>query len=164
MTQHCYIYSMCEVMADPHTSRMFDSQTMQASTVPKCKSNELLQTKADNADVNEINSNTPSYLRSSTNRAADKKVSQVLMNKIHNEFSTVLSGTGCFEGTFSLKIKDDSQQNQSPTEKGDVHAQGTHEEELERLQENKIIMLLGMVETLEWFNSFVLVPEANDMV
>ena len=45
------------------------------------------QIKADNADINDANSNKPGYFRSSINKIADKRVSQVLMNKMHNEFS-----------------------------------------------------------------------------
>ena len=75
----------CEVMGDLHKSRMFDSQTMQASIGPICKTNKAQKVKADNADVNDANSKMPDYFRSSINREANKGASQVLMNKIHNE-------------------------------------------------------------------------------
>ena len=37
-------------------------------------------------------------------------------------------------------------------------------EELEKLQRQDIIAPLGMDETVEWCNSFILVPKANDKV
>ena len=36
---------MCEVMGDPHKSRMFDSQTMQKANGPSCKANKVQQIK-----------------------------------------------------------------------------------------------------------------------
>ena len=51
----------------------------------------------------------PDYFRSSTNKAADKIVSEALTNKICNEFYDVFSGIGHFEGIFNLQVKDDSQ-------------------------------------------------------
>ena len=70
-------------------SRMFDSQTIKASNSINCKANKAQQIKVTNVDVNDANSNMPNYFRSSINRAADKRASQVLMNKTHNEFSDV---------------------------------------------------------------------------
>ena len=64
---------MCEVMGDPHKSRIVNSQTMQASNSPSCKANKAQMLKTDNADVNEDNSNMPHYFRSNINRAADKR-------------------------------------------------------------------------------------------
>ena len=40
---------------------------------------------------------------------ADKRASEVLTNKIHNEFSDVFSVIGCFEGTFTLQTKEGHQ-------------------------------------------------------
>ena len=84
------------------------------------------------------------YFWSSINRAADKRVSQVLMQKIHNEFSNVFSGVGCFEGTFRLQVKEGSKPYQT--------------------QKQQIILPLGVNETLEWCNSFILVLKANGKI
>ena len=40
--------------------------------------------------------------------STDKRASQILMQKIHNTFSDFFSGSGCFDGTFSLQVKDGS--------------------------------------------------------
>ena len=69
---------ICEVFGDPHKDMMFDSQTMQVSNSSSCKANEVKQIKVDNADVNDANSNMPDYFKSSINRVADKRASQVL--------------------------------------------------------------------------------------
>ena len=82
------------------------------------------------------------------------------MNKIHIEFSDVSSGIGCFGGIFSLQIKDDSWPYQAPRRVVFV-LQEPLKEELERLQKQQIIVPLGMDETLEWCNIFVLVPNVN---
>ena len=57
--------------------------------MPSCKENISQQFNTDNVDVNDANANMSNYFRCSINRAADKRASQVLMNKIHNEFSDV---------------------------------------------------------------------------
>ena len=72
---------MCEVMGGPHKSRMVSSQTMQASNGPSCKANKVQHIKTGYTDANNTNSNTPNYLRSSLNIAADKRASKVLRNK-----------------------------------------------------------------------------------
>ena len=65
----------CEVMGDSHESKNFGSETIQVSSVLSCKANKVQQIKADNADASDANSNIPEYLRSSINRAADKRAS-----------------------------------------------------------------------------------------
>ena len=62
---------------------------MQAFNGPSCKVNKAKQNKADNAYVNDANANKPDYFRSSIKRVADKRASQVLRNKIQNEFIVV---------------------------------------------------------------------------
>ena len=66
---------------------MFDSQTMQAFNGPNSKANKVQQIKADHADANDTHSNMLDYSRSSSNRTADIRPSQVLTNKICNKFS-----------------------------------------------------------------------------
>ena len=51
--------------------------------------------------------NMSDYLWSSANKAADKRASEVLINKIHNEFSDAFSGfldIGCFGCTLTLQV------------------------------------------------------------
>ena len=107
---------------------------------------------ADNEDVNDANSNKPDYFRSSINRAAHKRANQVLMNKIHNEFSYIFfSGIGCFEDMFSLQVA---------PRRVSYALQAFLMEELEILHKHQVILPLGMDETLEWC-SFIMVPKAN---
>ena len=58
--------------------------------------------------TNDHNTNMAEYVRSSSNKATDKKASEILTNKIHNKFSDN-SSIGCFEDSFSLQVKDGSQ-------------------------------------------------------
>ena len=75
----------CKVMGNTNDMSTFDLQTIEESNVPSYKRK---QTKIRWV-VNDANANMPEYFRSSGNRAADKRVSHVLTNKIHNEFSDV---------------------------------------------------------------------------
>ena len=86
---------------------MFDLQTMQTSSSPTFKANKTQQIKADNAYLNEANSNMPDHFRSSINRAADNRTSQALTNKIYTDCSDFLC-IGCFEDMFGLQVKDDN--------------------------------------------------------
>ena len=85
------------------------------------------------------------YVKSTINRAADKRVNQVLlMNKRCNEFSDV-----AIPG-IPRKV---------------AHAlQESLKEEMENWQKQQIIVSLGVDETSEWCISFVLVPKANGKV
>ena len=44
--------------------------------------------------------------RSSTDREADKRTSQLMTQRIHNEFSDIFKGTGSFDGMFSFHVKE----------------------------------------------------------
>ena len=102
---------MCEVNGDPPESRKFDSQNIQTSISPTCKTDKAQQIKTDNAVVNYANVNMPDCVRSSINSTADKRTCLVLTNKIHNKFNIVFFlRIGCFEGTFSLQVKNGSEQ------------------------------------------------------
>ena len=63
----------------------------------------------------------------------DKRASEALTNKIHYEFSDVFSGTGCFEGMFTLQGKDGSLLYQAPSRRVAYTSQEPLKEELERL-------------------------------
>ena len=71
---------MCKVMGNEAGSK-FDFQRTQPSNAPSCKANMGLQIKTDTMDLNDANSNMPDYFRSSINRTADKRASQVIMHK-----------------------------------------------------------------------------------
>ena len=45
------------------------------------------------------------YFHSSNNKEADKRVSETITNRIHNEFNRLFSGIGGFKCAFSLQVK-----------------------------------------------------------
>ena len=106
----------------------------------------------------------PDYFRSSSNRAADKRAGHVLMQKIHNEFSDDFSGIVCFEGTFSLEVKDGSKPYQVLPPGVAYALMEPIKEEQERLQKLQITVSIGMGETQEWCHSFVLFYNVNSEV
>ena len=104
------------------------------------------------------------YFYSSNNVNADKRSSSTMMQSIHMRFGNVFNGIGCFKGTFSLQLKPDSKPYLAPPRHVAYALQKPFKEELRCLQEIDIITLLGVDETSEWCNSFVLVPKANSKV
>ena len=66
--------------------------------------NEALQNETDKIGMFDDKINMPDYFRPSANKAADKRASEVLTNKIHNEFSNV--GVGFSFCLISNYIKD----------------------------------------------------------
>ena len=104
------------------------------------------------------------YFHSSNNVDADKRSNIAMMQRIHTRFGDVFNGIGCFEGRFSLQLKPDSKPYQAPPSHVAYALQEPFKEELRCLQEMDIIMPLGIDETLEWCNSFGLVPKANGKV
>ena len=79
-------------------------------------------------------------------------------------FDNVFNGIGCFEGTFSLQLKPDRKPYQAPPRHVAYALQKTLKDELDWLQKLDIITPLGIDETVEWCNSFVLVCKANGKV
>ena len=73
-------------------------------------------------------------------------------------------GIGCFEETFSLQVKPDSKPYQAPLWCVAYALQKTFKVELEKLQRQDIITPLGVDETVERCNSFILVTKANGIV
>ena len=100
------------------------------------------------------------YFLSGPNCDMDKMKSAELTQQINREFNDVFNGIWCFEGMFSLQLKPDSGQYQALPRCIVYALQTLFRDELERLQQQDIIGLLGVDETVEWFNSFVLVPKA----
>ena len=115
-----------------------------------------LQRKADKVDTLDNNTSMLDYLRPCTIKSAEKSVSEVLTQKIHDEFGDFFSGSGYFEGTFSLQTKDGSQLYQAPPRRVAYTLQQSLKEELDRSQRQQIIFPLGVDETCKCCNSFVL--------
>ena len=70
----------------------------------------------------------------------------------------------CSEGTFSLQLKPDSKAYQVPPRCVTYVLQKPFKYKLDWLQKLDISTPLGIEETVEWCNSFVLVPKANGKV
>ena len=61
-----------EVIGDPHESRKFNSQTIEASNNPSYRTNRVPQDRTDTVDVHDNNVNMPYYFKLGTNRATHK--------------------------------------------------------------------------------------------
>ena len=82
--------------------------------------------------ANQRNVNIVEYLMSSANTKADKEASKVIMQKIHNEFSDVFTGIGCFEGTFKFRVKEGSHPYLAPPRRVAYTLQQPLKEELDQ--------------------------------
>ena len=67
----------CKVINDPLESRKFDSQLTEVSNSDNCTKNRALENKTDKVGTHDNNTNMPDYFRSSTNKVADKRASEV---------------------------------------------------------------------------------------
>ena len=72
---------MCEVVGELQEDRKFYSQSIQPSSGSSHNTNLDQKIKTDNTDEANANSNMSDYFRSSINRVAHKRTSQVLMQK-----------------------------------------------------------------------------------
>ena len=79
-------------------------------------------------------------------------------------FDKVFNGIGCFEGTFSLQLMPDSKPCQVPPRHVAYVLQKLFKDEQDWLQKMDIITPLGVDETVDWCNSFILVSKANGKV
>ena len=104
------------------------------------------------------------YFYSSKYTEADRRESNAMTQKIHNAYSNIFTGIGCFEWKFSLQLKPNSKPYQVPPRHMAYVLQKPFKEELEWLQELDIIAPLGVDEMAEWCNSFVVVPKTNSKV
>ena len=122
--------------------------------------------KQDANSQNEQNNsnNSINYFFSSSNIMADKRQSSEMTQRIHDRFGNVFNGIWCFEGRFSVQLKPNSKPYQAPPRHVAYALQKSFKEELECLQRMEIITPLGVDETLEWCNSFVLVSKVNGKV
>ena len=50
----------------------------------------------------------PDYFNCNDNTEADKRASEAIINRVHNEFNDFISGIGCFKNTFFLQVKEGS--------------------------------------------------------
>ena len=128
----------------------------------KCYTNADSISKSNSKDKPTVNnqlSNMVDYFIPEPNYDNDKKKSAGITEQLQRDFEDVFNGIGCFDGTFSLQLKLDCKPYQVPLRC--VALQKPFEEELKRLQKQDIIVPLGVDETVEWCNSFVLVPKAN---
>ena len=122
--------------------------------------------KQDANDQNDQNisnnsNNSVDYFFSSSNITAHKKQSSEMTQKILNRFGNIFTDIGCFGGTFSLQLKPNNKPYQAAPRHVAYVLLKPFKEELECLQKMDIITPLGVDETLEWCNSFVVVPKAN---
>ena len=108
--------------------------------------------------------NTINYFLPGPNQDNDKRLSAEITQQLQRDFKAVFNGVGCFDGTFSLQLKPGSKPHQVPPRHVAYGLQKSFKEELELLQKQDIITLLGVDETVEWCNSFVLVPKSNGKV
>ena len=103
------------------------------------------------------NTNIPNYLKSSTNKTqmsdyfhfsdnkeAGKRVSKTITNRIHNKFNNLFFTIGCFEGTFSLQLKEGIHPYQAPSRRVAYTLQKPLKEWLEWIQKQQIIVPLGL--------------------
>ena len=91
----------------------------------------------------------------------NKKKSAIITQQLQIDFEDVFNGIGCFDGTFLFQLKLDSKPYQAPSTCMAYALQKPFKEELKHLQKQDIIAPLGVDETAEWCNSFVLVPKTN---
>ena len=68
-------------MGDQEADLKFDSQRIQPSNNPRCKTNKTQQNRTGNTNIDNANSNVPDYFKSGMKRATDKRVSQLLIQK-----------------------------------------------------------------------------------
>ena len=77
----------CDTIGGYHESRKFNSQTVETSDSPDCRIKEAPQFITDKEDMHAGKRNMSDYFRLITDRVEDKRASELLINKIHNEFS-----------------------------------------------------------------------------
>ena len=78
-----------------------------------------------------------------------EKSSRTIRNRIHIEFNDLFPGIWCFEGTFSLQVKEGSHPYQAPTGRVAYTLSKPLKEELEFLEKQQIIVPLGVDEIPE---------------
>ena len=91
----------------------------------------IIKQEANSQDGQNHSNKLINYFYSSASTEADKRKSSVMTQKIHDTFSKVFNGIGCFKGTFSLQLKLDSKPYQVPPRHVAYALQKLFKEELE---------------------------------
>ena len=97
------------------------------------------------------------YFLPGPNQDNDKKVSIEITQQLQRDFKCAFTRIWCFDGIFSLQVKPNSKPYQVPIGCIVYALQKPFKEEYTCLPQQDIITLLGMDETAEWCNSFILV-------
>ena len=145
----------------------FKNMMQEAYRPEKCYTNTVSNSKSDNKDKPTIIDNKNSkinYFLLGHNQDNDKRVSTETTQQLQNDFTDVSTGIGCVDGTFSLQVYPDSKPYQALLRNIAYVPKKPFKEELEWLQQPKIITVIGIDGTAEWCNSFVLVPKPNGKV
>ena len=90
---------------------------------------------------------------------ADRVASAKTMQIMHYDYRNLFTGIRCFKGIFSMQIKDDVKPYQAPPKHIAYSLQEVLLKELKMLQDQQILAPLGVDETVEWCNSFGIVPK-----
>ena len=118
--------------------------------------------KSDNKDklmVLDKEPNAINYFLPGPSQDNDKKVSAEIIQQLQRDFKDIATGKSCFDGMFSLQVKPDSKPYQAPPKCVAYALWKSFKKESEWLQEQDIITPLGMDETAERCNSFVISPQ-----
>ena len=83
------------------------------------------------------------------------------MQQLQRDFKDLFTEIDCFDGKCSLQVKLDSKPYKVPPGCAVYTMQKPFKGKLEQLQLQDIITPVGVVETAEWCNSFVLVLKSN---
>ena len=113
----------------------------------KCFINKDNISEFENEDkpiVTDNDTNSIKYFLTGPNSDNNKRVSAEITQQIQREFKDVFSGIGCFNGTFSLQVKPDSKPYQAPPRHIAYALQQPFKEELECLQQQDIIAVIGV--------------------
>ena len=105
--------------------------------------------------------NTVNYFPPGPSQYNDKRLSVKIMQQLQRDFKGVFTGIGYFDGTFSLQIKTGSKPYHVLPRCVAYALLNQFKKELEWLQQQDIVKPLGVDETAEWCNHFVLA--ANPM-
>ena len=151
-------------MGAQQADKKSDSQTIQPPNSSSCKANTGQWIKTDNADVVNASSNIPHYIRSSINRAANKRASQVLMQKIHSEFYDVSQEFSVLKACSYYRWRRAANHTRNPPSMVTFIYFKNPLKELEKWQKQKITVLLGIDKTWDWCNSFLRDLNANSKV
>ena len=118
----------------------------------------------DKPTVTINDNNNTKYFLPGPNSDNGLRMTTEITQQLQREFKDVFNGIECFNHTFSLQVKPDSKPYQVPPRCIGYALQQPFKEELECPKQQDIITPLGINETDEWCNSFVLVPKLNRKV